>query len=114
VRAAAGAAVALTVTLTREANADGMDEGAGLGAVFAPRFPTAKSEAWWAIVGCPATNTLGAIKRVAFGASANIALEFLAPADAGRAAYKLYIVSDSYMGCDQEYDIVLDVSEGDA
>jgi pre-mRNA-splicing helicase BRR2 len=111
VRAAAGAAVALTVTLTREANADGMDEGAGLGAVFAPRFPAAKSEGWWVVVGCPATNTLAAIKRVAFGAATTVAVDFIAPADAGRAVYKLYVVSDSYMGCDQEYEVALDVRE---
>lgn len=111
VRVASGDSVALSVTLTREAGADGMEEGAGLGAVFAPRFPHAKSEAWWVVVGSAAINTLAAIKRVAFADTVRVQLDFPAPADAGRYEYKLFIVSDSYIGCDQEYGISLDVGE---
>jgi pre-mRNA-splicing helicase BRR2 len=108
-RVAAGDNVSVSVMLTREAGADGMEEGAGLGAVFAPRFPHSKSEAWWIVIGTPGTNALAAIKRVSFAQSTRVQLDFPAPADVGRSEYKLLVVSDSYIGCDQEYELMLDV-----
>jgi pre-mRNA-splicing helicase BRR2 len=111
VRIAPGESIAMSVTLTREAGADGMEEGAGLGAVYAPRFPHAKSEAWWVVIGSTSTNTLAAIKRVAFADTIRVKLDFPSPPDAGSHKYKLFIVSDSYIGCDQEYEISLDVGE---
>lgn len=40
-------------------------------------------------------------------------LEFAAPEDAGDYKYLLYFMCDSYMGCDQEYDLDFSVAEGD-
>ena len=52
-----------------------------------------------------------AIKRVVqTQASAAYQLEFTAP-DAGQHTYKLYLMSDAYMGGDQEYDVVVGVAE---
>jgi len=42
---------------------------------------------------------------------ASVKLEFPAPAQ-GHHELKLYFMCDSYMGCDQEYDVAMDVAEG--
>ena len=39
-------------------------------------------------------------------------LDFEAPEKAGTYEYKLYLVCDSYLGCDQEYDVKIVVKEG--
>lgn len=51
-----------------------------------------------------------AIKRVPLQHSANVALQFEAPAE-GKRTLKLFFMCDSYLGCDQEYDIELSVKE---
>jgi pre-mRNA-splicing helicase BRR2 len=38
-----------------------------------------------------------------------VKLEFTAPDDPGDYALTLYLLSDSYLGCDQEYEIELTV-----
>ena len=38
----------------------------------------------------------------------------MAPAAAGRAALTLFFMCDSYMGCDQEFELELDLAEGEA
>lgn len=106
--AAAGETVTVSVELVREASQEGMDEGAGLGAVHAPLFPKPKTESYWLAVADAETNALHAIKRLAVGARARAKLEFAAPeppADGRARSLKLYLMCDSYVGCDQEYDI---------
>ena len=91
----------------------GGQQGAGLGAVIATRFPKAKSEGWWLVVGQPAANALVAIKKVPLAQAAAVRVEFNAPAAAGPAAYKLYLMSDSYVGVDQELDVEVNVLAGE-
>ena len=40
-------------------------------------------------------------------------MTFTAPKDPGDYNLTLYLMSDSYMGCDQEYEIALTVIPGD-
>lgn len=42
---------------------------------------------------------------------ATVKLEFPAPGQ-GHHDLKVYLMCDSYMGCDQEYDLPMDVAEG--
>ena len=42
-----------------------------------------------------------------------VKLEFAAPDEPGHYKYLLYFMCDSYMGCDQEYDLEFDVAEGE-
>jgi pre-mRNA-splicing helicase BRR2 len=103
---AAGEAVALTVGLERE-----MGDDDTLGPVIAPRYPKPKEEAWWLVVGSPKRGTLAAIKRVTLARKAKVKLEFAAPADVeGPQDMALYFMCDSYLGCDQQFDFVLDVT----
>ncbi|CAK8540099.1 unnamed protein product [Lathyrus sativus] len=104
----AGDDVTLQVTLERDL--EGKTE---VGPVDAPRYPKAKEEGWWLVVGDTKTNMLLAIKRVSLQRKLKAKLEFTAPADAGKKSYVLYFMCDSYMGCDQEYGFTLDVKEAD-
>ncbi|CAM9809848.1 unnamed protein product [Chrysoparadoxa australica] len=36
----------------------------------------------------------------------------VAPDQVGKAELMLFLMSDSYMGCDQEHEIILDIKEG--
>ena len=80
--------------------------------VHAPRFPKDKEEGWWLVVGDVAANSLLCIKRISLQLKAKVKLEFTAP-EPGEYAYKLYLMSDSYLGCDQEYELPLKVAEAD-
>lgn len=106
-----GEAVTVMVGLERE-----MDEEAGgeVGPVPAPHFPGRRDEGWWLVVGDAKTNNLLAIKRVNLGKSTRTKLEFAAPPPAadGAAHLTLYFMCDSWLGCDQEYEIALKVGSG--
>merc|ERR1719246_430880 len=69
-----------------------------------------EEEGWWLVVGDVAANSLLCIKRVSLQLKANVKLDFTAP-EPGEYAYKLYLMSDSYLGCDQEYELKLSVGE---
>jgi hypothetical protein len=84
------------------------DEGAGVGAVFSPLYPAPKTEGWWNVMGQTGANSILAIKRVALGREPlTVQLEFAAPASAPGAEQlvkaQLLLISDSYLGVDQEY-----------
>jgi pre-mRNA-splicing helicase BRR2 len=98
----AGDNVTVQVTLDRDSE---------VGPVHAPRFPKQKEEGWWLVIGDSSTNQLLAIKRVALQKRARVKLEFTAPAEAGRKDYMIYMMSDSYLGCDQEYEFTIDVKD---
>ncbi|XP_047146915.1 DExH-box ATP-dependent RNA helicase DExH12 [Vigna umbellata] len=100
----------VTVLVTLERDLEGKTE---IGPVDAPRYPKAKEEGWWLVVGDTKTNLLLAIKRVSLQRKLKAKLEFAAPADTGRKSYALYFMCDSYLGCDQEYGFTVDVKEAD-
>ncbi|OMO90989.1 hypothetical protein COLO4_18725 [Corchorus olitorius] len=102
----AGEYVTLQVTLERDLEGRTEVEPAD-----APRFPKAKEEGWWLVVGDTKTDQLLAIKRVSLARKAKVNLVFCAPSEAGRKTYMLYFMCDSYLGCDQEYNFNVDVLE---
>jgi pre-mRNA-splicing helicase BRR2 len=99
---ASGQSVNIEVKLERE------DEVTG--PVIAPFFPTKREEGWWVIIGDSKSNSLLSIKRLTLQQKAKFKLDFVAPR-AGQYSYSLYFMSDSYMGCDQEYKFNLDIGE---
>jgi len=99
--------VVLEVSLEREMP----DESGKLGPVYAPLYPKPKDEGWWLVVGNPSANELKAIKRVTFGADATAKLEFDAPEKAGDYTWELSLMCDSWMGCDQEFEVSFSVAE---
>eukprot|EP00429_Kryptoperidinium_foliaceum_P049989 CAMPEP_0176116146 /NCGR_PEP_ID=MMETSP0120_2-20121206/58331_1 /TAXON_ID=160619 /ORGANISM="Kryptoperidinium foliaceum, Strain CCMP 1326" /LENGTH=2173 /DNA_ID=CAMNT_0017450395 /DNA_START=42 /DNA_END=6563 /DNA_ORIENTATION=+ len=100
-----GGSARIAVRLAR----DGMEEDGALGPVCAPFYPKEKEESWWLVVGGPGSS-LVAIKRITIAkASANVKLEVELGEEPGAFDYTLYLMSDSYQGCDQEYSFKLNV-----
>ena len=62
-------------------------------------------------IGDKKSNSLISIKRVNFVHKSKIRLDFATPDKAGHYEYTLYLVSDCYMGCDQEYKFTIDVKQ---
>ncbi|KAI8147636.1 Sec63 Brl domain-containing protein [Fennellomyces sp. T-0311] len=106
----AGGVVNVKVQLEREHDDEDQQE---LGPVVAPYFPSKKDEGWWIVIGDTKTKTLLAIKRVTLAHKLTVKLDFIAP-KAGQHTLKVYLMSDSYNGCDQELDMELDVGEGES
>jgi len=107
---AAGDVVTVVVEVQREVDEDEEDAGS-LGKVASTRYPHEKTESWWLVVGDRNSNTLYATKRIAFEQRTKTKLQFNAPEEVGAHNLNLYFMSDSYLGCDQEYEIELNVSE---
>lgn len=63
------------------------------------------------MIGDPKGNSLLSIKRLTLQQKAKVKLDFVAPTP-GEYTYTLYYMSDSYMGCDQEYKFNINVRGG--
>ncbi|KAL3734464.1 hypothetical protein ACJRO7_023766 [Eucalyptus globulus] len=98
----------MTLQVMLERDMEGRTE---VGPVDGPRYPKAKEEGWWLVVGDTKTNQLLAIKRVSLQRKSKVKLEFSAPSEAGKKTYSLYFMCDSYLGCDQEYNFNVNVGE---
>ncbi|KAL5751483.1 hypothetical protein ACOSP7_026086 [Xanthoceras sorbifolium] len=71
---------------------------------FAPRFPKIKDEAWWLILGNTSTSELYAVKRISFSDRLNTHME-LPSSTTTLQGMKLIVVSDCYIGFEQEHSI---------
>merc|ERR1712137_775863 len=100
----AGENVSVRVILERD-----LDEDEELGFVFAPYYPNAQLEQWWVVIGEQSTDHLVAVKRVPVQRQAATTVNFTAPDVCGVYKYTLMIVCDSYVGCDQEYELSVNV-----
>ncbi|KAI5644855.1 sec63 brl domain-containing protein [Phthorimaea operculella] len=80
--------------------------GANKNTVYCPRFPRSKNEGWFITLGIVEHGELSALKRVNRGTTQ---ITFYTPSETGRIIYTVYIMSDSYMGLDQQYDLQLEV-----
>ncbi|XP_053694664.1 U5 small nuclear ribonucleoprotein 200 kDa helicase [Sabethes cyaneus] len=97
-----GSSVNVVVNLEREDDVTGP--------VIAPFFPQKREEGWWVVIGDPKTNSLLSIKRLTLQQKAKVKLDFVAPSP-GHHEYTLYYMSDSYLGCDQEYTFSINVGD---
>jgi len=102
----AGGEVNVLVQLERELENDKLTP------VYAPHYPTEKLERWWIVVGDPEKNQLYVVKKVTVSKSlVRTKLSFEAPQQAGSYKALLYFISDSYVGCDQEWEIEFKVDQ---
>lgn len=71
---------------------------------FTPRFPKVKDEAWWLLLGNTFTSELYALKRVSF--SVRLITHMELPSNlTSLQGIKLILVSDCYIGFEQEHPI---------
>lgn len=108
--------VQIVVKLEREVDEDDEDvqDESLLGKVAAPLFPREKKEGWWIVVGNTKTNSLLSLKRVTLQKTQKVMLEFIAPEEPGDYNLTLFCMSDSYLGCDQEYSVPISVAAGES
>uniref|UniRef100_A0A7S0D2D4 RNA helicase n=1 Tax=Amorphochlora amoebiformis TaxID=1561963 RepID=A0A7S0D2D4_9EUKA len=113
----AGSRVVVQVNLERDAD-DEEDEEEDqksyvVEPVYSKRYPVAKQEAWWLVIGDQKKNKLLSIKRVVMRKKVHtLRLDFIAPSE-GDYTFKLFFMCDSYLGCDQEFSFKIKVEEGD-
>jgi pre-mRNA-splicing helicase BRR2 len=106
----AGAPAYLKVKIVRDV--DDEDESADVDTtVHAPFYPVKKMENWWLVVGDEKSKALLAIKRVTISRSLNVRLEYTVP-NPGKHELKLFLMSDSYVGVDQDPSFEVNVAEG--
>ncbi|XP_069462625.1 activating signal cointegrator 1 complex subunit 3 [Ambystoma mexicanum] len=88
----------------------GYQKGRNDSKALAPRFPKSKDEGWFLILGEVDKRELVALKRVGYVRNRNsVSMAFYTPEKPGRYIYTLYLMSDSYLGMDQQYDIYLNI-----
>ena len=104
----AGAPAYLKVKIEREMDED--DEEEPDITVHAPFYPLKKIENWWLVVG-GANNSLLAIKKVTIGRKLELRLEYVVPTP-GKHELTLYLMSDSYVGVDQDPSFTVEAVEG--
>ena len=114
--------VELIVTLQRDEEEDDEEALAVFNRpVYAPYYPEKKSEEWWVVVGHSKSGKLLAIKKITnFKAQASIQakLNFQVSdseitSQGGRkiANLKIYLICDSYIGCDLQEDLQVNIVE---
>jgi pre-mRNA-splicing helicase BRR2 len=110
----------LIVQLAREGDDDDdMGEGGDVvPTVIASRYPKEKLEGWWLVVGEKRESdnpdekeVLISVKKVTLKKKQRVKMDFTASSTVGEVQYSLYLVSDSYIGCDQVFDFSLTISE---
>jgi len=106
----AGAPSYIKVKITRDVDDDGGAEDVDT-TVHAPFYPVKKMENWWLVVGDENSKTLLAIKRITIGKELSTRLEYIVPTP-GEHKLKLYLMSDSYVGVDQDPSFTVNVAEG--
>lgn len=79
--------------------------------VSAPFYPAKKMENWWLVVGEEKTNSLLSLKRVTVGRKLEMKLEYVVPSP-GEHELTLYLMSDSYVGVDQDPTYKITAAEG--
>lgn len=106
----AGSPAYIKINIERETGVE--DEATEIDTtVHAPFYPVKKMENWWLVVGEESTKTLLAIKRITIGRKLSLRLEYTVPTP-GEHALKLFLMSDSYVGVDQDPNFTVTVAEG--
>ncbi|KAI8983869.1 Sec63 Brl domain-containing protein [Pilobolus umbonatus] len=83
------------------------------GRIYSPLFPKPQYESWWVVLGDAANDELLALKRVSMrngpnetlSNHINTSITFDTPAHFGQHKYTLFVISDGYIGLDQQEDI---------
>jgi activating signal cointegrator complex subunit 3 len=93
----------VVVQITRNSHRKSHDTRA-----YAPKYPKQKDEGWWVLIGEVDSGELLALKRLGYIRTKTVTtLAFLAPEEPCRKIYTLYLISDCYLGLDQQHDLCL-------
>ncbi|KAJ9115096.1 hypothetical protein QFC22_005424 [Naganishia vaughanmartiniae] len=104
----AGDPITMKIKLARDVDEDDEDDQTA----DAPYYPGKKMVNWWLVVGDATKRALYGIKKVTVKQQLTTKLQFTLPQ--GEHKLKLYLICDSYMGADQDFDMeTLKVAEGE-
>ncbi|KAI9164452.1 Pre-mRNA-splicing helicase BRR2 [Blastocladiella emersonii ATCC 22665] len=106
----ANAPAPVVVTIRRDGDED--DDTLGQAPVVAPQFPGEKQENWWLVIGDVAKRALYGIKRVTVPRELRTRVDFVVPRE-GSHKLTMYLMCDSYLGCDQEFEFAVKVAPGE-
>lgn len=96
-----------------EEEKDDDDEEEFDNSVHCPFFPGERTSGWWLIVGEESTKTVIGIRYVTVGRKPlQLRIKARLPDEAGKHTFKLYMMSDSYVGVDQDPSFTVNVAEG--
>jgi len=76
--------------------------------IYAPRFPKPKGEGWWLVLADG--PELLALKRISVAHDTRTDLQLVAPMDLGSYEFTLHLVSDCYIGFDQQVPVRVEVA----
>jgi hypothetical protein len=84
------------------------------GRIYAPKFPKPQYESWWLILGNSSSDIIIDFKRVnmrneQFANKHITKLKLIAPEKEGKYQYTIFLISDGYLGIDQQYNIEFNV-----
>ncbi|XP_063676843.1 activating signal cointegrator 1 complex subunit 3-like isoform X2 [Bolinopsis microptera] len=81
----------------------------------APRFNKPVDETWWVLMGEIESGELIAMKRCGpfRGNTLSVPLSFYTPETPGSHIYTFYVISQTYLGLDQQYPVYLEVLESE-
>ncbi|CAK7266124.1 Pre-mRNA-splicing helicase BRR2 [Sporothrix epigloea] len=108
----------LKVKLAREEDEEEGEEEEDDGTEFdnsvhCPFFPGERTSGWWLIVGEESTKTVIGIRYVTVGRKPlELRLKARLPDEPGKHTFKLYLMSDSYVGVDQDPSFTVNLAEG--
>ena len=105
----AGEPIRMIVNLAQEAEEDEeVDQ-----TVIAPMYPSKKMCNWWIVIGNTKTKQLLGIKKVTIAKTLSVKVDFQVEEEGHYDSLKLYLICDSYSGCDQDFKLEgIDVAEG--
>jgi len=108
IKVTAGSEVTISITM-RRLNRLGK-EGVK---VHAPKYQKPKDEGWVVVVGSPDTRELVALKRIGAIRGSTTFSVVVCPEELGKIFFTLYVMSDSYQGLDQQYELPFHVEQGE-
>eukprot|EP00755_Sulcionema_specki_P005502 Sspe_Gene.4860::Locus_1611_Transcript_1_1_Confidence_1.000_Length_6620::g.4860::m.4860/K12854/SNRNP200, BRR2; pre-mRNA-splicing helicase BRR2 len=100
-----GSNMTVQVSLERD-----IDENEPVPRVHCPLYPKEKDEGWWLVVGNTKKNHVYAVKRCILQRKQKVKIDFVAP-EQGDQEMNLFLMSDCYLGADQEYEFKVKVKE---
>lgn len=80
--------------------------------IHCPKFPKSKDEGWFLVLGTQSNGELLALKRIGYKNNKSLhQIVFNTSNKQERIIYTLYLMSDGYIGFDQQYDLQFEIIE---
>ena len=94
----------LAITLDREGELV-LDKRGSFVPVYAPRYPRQKEEAWWLVLGTE-EGEISDLKRITISQAKETVLMRVPSDSESSSNLKLFLMSDSFIACDQEEEVI--------